>query len=191
VNQTELERSILGARDRGDQPMLQRLQAEYRRAASVVRITREPVRIVERSKPRQRSAVTTSSNGTKARVEPVPTLVRIRPDAWTGIENVSFEQFREIGAWLVGVSNDLEIVVCGVWQNATGEEPYAGDRDSVHMDGELAAVIDEHVAPAGHKSCNGRRGNKPLHEMTLPLTYRPPRTRAPRSSRPLVYARWG
>jgi 5-methylcytosine-specific restriction endonuclease McrA len=40
---------------------------------------------------------------------------------------------------------------------------------------------------AAHKSCNGRRGNKLLHEMQLPLSYRPPGWHAPRQTPPAVY----
>jgi hypothetical protein len=48
VNIAELEQAITRCRERGDQTQLQDLQARYRASVGVVRITREPIHLIER-----------------------------------------------------------------------------------------------------------------------------------------------
>jgi hypothetical protein len=106
-----------------------------------------------------------SSNGDQP--ETIPMLVRIRPDAWQEIKDLPYELYREVGCWLVGVSDDLEIVVLGVRQNAPGSEPYAGTNDSIHLSGEWMADIDQSVSGAdwrvvGHLHSHPGRSERDL-----------------------------
>ena len=83
MNQGELERSILEARDRGDVAMMERLQGSYRSEYAFTRVTRGPVRLVERSAPAGALEASSAAEPTGT----VPAAVRLRPEAYSTIVN--------------------------------------------------------------------------------------------------------
>jgi len=137
----ELERSISAAHERNDTAALDRLQAEYRRSASVVRVTRVPVRLVERSAPTRAAEVSPESVGT------LPSVVRLRPEAYSTIVNWPYEQGRECGGYLAGYESDSEIVVEAVF-GADGADPL-GEADRIVLSREWLDVVNERVERAG------------------------------------------
>jgi 5-methylcytosine-specific restriction endonuclease McrA len=97
---------------------------------------------------------------------------------------VSTRRYRQARA--IVLSRATSCWLCGL--------PFRDPRDPMVCDHyvptSLGGTDDPSNLRAAHASCNNRRGNRPVHELKLPFTYRPPGTRAARKSRPTVYVRW-
>jgi hypothetical protein len=131
VKPQELEAAITEAHDRGDETRLRALQDEYRRTAPVVRITREPVQLVERSA----RISTPEGNGNRKVVgQAVPLPVRLTSVARREIGEVEWRDDAEVGGWLLGHVNRVEVVVIRLL-GANWKDGVVGDRDSVTMSG--------------------------------------------------------
>jgi proteasome lid subunit RPN8/RPN11 len=144
----ELEEQITRAHDRGDQEQLQRLQAEYRRTAGVIRVSGpDAIRLVE-SQPRRvnedRSAFRSSVPAVR-----VPTTVRVRPEALDTIRNMPLELGTECGGLLVGHDDGDEIVVETCYGRKGGD--FGGERDRIVFDREWLGVIDRKAQGCGWK----------------------------------------
>ena len=109
----ELERAILSARDTGNVTRMRELQDVYRSSATVTRITREPVYVTERLAGA--ASVVGAAVAAPARVfppsRPLPLAVRLMPFAREPVEEALELRGREIGFWLQGRREDVEVVV--------------------------------------------------------------------------------
>jgi proteasome lid subunit RPN8/RPN11 len=143
VKQGELERGILDARDKGDVATLERLQERYRSEHSVTRISRGPVCLVERSAPtRAPEASPEPETGT------LPSVVRLRPEAYATIQNWPHALGFECGGFMVGYESDGEVVVECVF-GADGANPVGEANRLVLNTGEWLAAVNERVGRAG------------------------------------------
>lgn len=136
----ELERSITAARAAGDQPTLARLQSEYRKLPTT-RICEEPIRLIEER----------SYSATEASPAPVtgtlPSIVRLRPEAYATIVNWPHEQGLECAGIMVGYDNGQEVVVETIFA-ARGGDP-VGERDRVVIDLGWFADVDARARRTG------------------------------------------
>jgi Prokaryotic homologs of the JAB domain len=147
VNQLELERSILEARDRGDVPTMERLQERYRTEYAVTRISRAPVRLVEHSPQSPPVAPERSAGRSSGPVVSVPTVVRLRSEAHSTILNMPLHSGVECGGLLVGHIDDGEIVIETCYGRKGGD--LSGEHDRLALDGGWLGIVDEKARRCG------------------------------------------
>jgi proteasome lid subunit RPN8/RPN11 len=146
MNTQELERSISAAHERNDTAALERLQAQYRATAGVVRVTRDSIRLVERSVPVGAPEASPAPEPTGT----APSVVRLRREAYSTIVNDwPHAEGLECGGYLVGYEADGEIVVEVVFA-ANGADP-RGERERLVLNREWLDTVNDRVEPAGWK----------------------------------------
>lgn len=139
-----LERSITEAAKAGDTATVQRLQERYRSEHTVTRVSRGPVSLVERSAPTRGAPEASSAPETGT----LPSVVRLRSEAYQTIVNWPHHEHVELGGFLVGWETAGRIVVECVYA-ADGSDP-RGERNRLILNtGEWLDVINDRIKGAG------------------------------------------
>jgi proteasome lid subunit RPN8/RPN11 len=140
----ELEEQIGRAAERGDQTRLRELQSRYRKTADVVRITRGPISLAERSAP---LVVPEAPPAPEPTGVTLPRAVVIRPEARNQILSWDFESDKEQGGFLVGHETAGQVIVEMVYA-ARGSNP-GGERNRVVLSREWCGAVEERAQRAG------------------------------------------
>jgi hypothetical protein len=136
MNQAELERAILDARDRDNTRELERLQREYRRGGYTTRISSAPIEL--RYGGDSRSRLTARTGG--ATTTRLPLAVRFDTDATWQFRQIPFASDREHGSWLFGRRAGTEILIEGL-AGPDGSDT-AGARDHILFNVERALELE-------------------------------------------------
>ena len=144
----ELERAIVAAHNAGDETRLRDLQTAYRNFAGVVRVTRGPVNILERStQPSHDLERSTPSVS-------VPMGVRLIPEARWELRQIDFGDDREYGGWAFGHVTSTEVVIHAL-RDAAWDSGNRGERDHVMLSGRFASDMEDRFASLGWVACGG------------------------------------
>ncbi len=143
----ELERAILSARDTGNVTRMRELQDVYRSSATVTRITREPVHVIDGLAGA--ASVVGAAVAAPARVSrssaaaTIPRRLVLTGFGWETIRDADWGNDVELGAWLLGRVEGDELVVyqTGGW--------VVGESNSVRLSGDAARSRITSAAPAG------------------------------------------